>query len=105
MALKSKLNGKNDITAINAWAVTVFRCRARTLQWKESESKDVGRKSRKTMTIYGALHSKRDVDRLDITRKEGSRGLMGVEHCVRKRIIVWVFILLILKKTSSGELL
>ena len=25
LILKSKLNGKNKITAINAWAVTVFR--------------------------------------------------------------------------------
>ena len=31
------------------------------LQSKESELKDVDRKSRKTMTMYGALHPKSDV--------------------------------------------
>ena len=36
------------------------------------------------MTMYGALHLKSDVDRLYITRKEGGRGLMSVECCVRE---------------------
>ena len=55
MVLKSKLNGKSKITPINAWAVAVLRYGAEILQWKENELKDVGRKSRNTMTIYGAL--------------------------------------------------
>ena len=84
MILKSKLNGKKKITAINAWAVTVCRYGAGILQWKESELKNADRKSRKTMTMYGALHPKRDVDRLYIKRKEGGRGLMSMECCVRE---------------------
>ena len=84
MVLKSKLNGKNKITAINAWAVDLFRYGAAILLWKESELKDVGRKSRKTMTMYGALHPRSDVDRLHIKRKEDFRGLMSVELCVRE---------------------
>ena len=56
LILKSKLNGKNKITAINTWAVAVFRYGAGILQWKENELKNVDRKSRKTMTMYGALH-------------------------------------------------
>lgn len=57
LILKSKLNGKNKITAINTWAVAVFRYGAGILQWKESELKNMDRKTRKTMTIYnyGAL--------------------------------------------------
>ena len=84
LILKSKLNGKNKITAINTWAVAVFRYGAGILQWKESELKNVDRKSRKTMTMYGALHPKSDVDRLYIKRKVGGRGLMSVECCVRE---------------------
>ena len=34
------------------------------------------------MTMYGALH--RDVDRLYVKRKEGGKGLMSVERCVRE---------------------
>ena len=100
LILKSKLNGKNKITAINTWAVAVFRYGAGILQWKESELKNVDRKSRKTMTMYGALHPKSDVDRFYIKRKEGGRGLMSVECCVREEENSLVPIL---KKTSLRE--
>ena len=85
MVLKSKLSWKNKITAINAWTVAVFRYGAGILQWKESELKDVDRKSRKIMTRYGVLHPKSDVDRLYIKRKDGGRGLISVERCVREQ--------------------
>ena len=32
--------------------------------------------------MYGTLHSKSDVDRLYIPRKEGGRGLISIEDCV-----------------------
>ena len=62
----------------------VFKHGAGILHWKESELKNVERKSRKTMTMYGALHSKSDEDRLYIKRKEGGRSLMSVECCSRE---------------------
>ena len=36
------------------------------------------------MTMYGALHPKSDMDRVYMKRKEGGRGLIGVERCVRE---------------------
>ena len=60
----------------------IFRYGAGILYWKESELKEIDRKSRKTMTMYGELHPKSDVDRLYIKRKEGGRGLISVERCV-----------------------
>ena len=62
----------------------VFRYGAGILQWKESKLKDVDRKSRKTMTMYGALHLKSNVDRLYVKRKEGGKGLMSVKHCIKE---------------------
>ena len=105
LVLKSKLNGKNKITAINAWAVVVFRYGAGILQWKDSELKDVERKSRKTMAMYGVLHPKSDVDRLYVKRKERGRSLMSVERCVKEDENSLGFMLEILKENSSGELL
>ena len=35
-------------------------------------------------TVESALHLKSDVDRLYIKRKEGGRGLMSVELCVKE---------------------
>ena len=82
LVLKLKLNGKNKITAINAWAVPVYRHETGILQWKESELEDVDRKSRKKMTSYGALQPKSHMDRLYIKMKEACRGLMSAERCV-----------------------
>ena len=59
--------------------MAVFRYGAGILQWKESELKDVDRKSRKEMTMDGVLHPKSNVDRLNMKRKEGGKGLMSVE--------------------------
>ena len=40
---KSKLNGRNKVTAINTWAVTIFRYGTGMIQWKASELKDLDR--------------------------------------------------------------
>ena len=84
MILKSQLNGRNKVTAINTWAVAIFRYGAGIIQWKASELKDLDKKSRKTMKMYGGLHPKNDVDRMYVKRKEGGRGLMSVEQCIRE---------------------
>ena len=73
------MNGKNKVTAINTFAVEIFRYGAEIIQWKASELKDLNRKSRKTMAMYGEMHPKSDVDRLYVKRKEGGRGLISVE--------------------------
>ena len=58
---------KNDD---NLWAVAIFKYGVKTIQWKASELKDLDRKSRKTMKVYGGLHPKSDVDRLYVKRRE-----------------------------------
>ena len=77
LVLKSKLNRKNKIATIIAWAISIFRYGSGILQWKESKLKDVDSKSRKITTMYGALHPKSNVSRLYINSKEGGRGLMS----------------------------
>ena len=39
-------------------------------------------KTRKLLTIYGALHPKSDAGRLYVPRKEGGGGLISPEDCV-----------------------
>ena len=84
MVLKSKLNWRNKVTAISTWSVAIFRYGTGIIQWKASELEDLDRKSRKTMTIFGGLHPKSDVDRLYAKRKEGGRGFISVEQCIRE---------------------
>ena len=83
MVLKPKLNGRKNSTAINALAVSVFRYRTGILKWKRTELNDVNMKSSKTITVYGALHPKSDVEGLYIKVKEVGRGLTSVEHCFK----------------------
>ena len=39
LILKSKLNGRNKVTALNTWTVAIFRCGVGIIQWKTSELK------------------------------------------------------------------
>ena len=71
LVLKSKLNGKNKILAINTWAVSILRYGAGILKWTTNELKSMDRKSRKIMTMHGAFHPKSDAERLYLTREKG----------------------------------
>ena len=80
--LKSKLNGGNLVCGVNTWAVSLLRYSAAFASWRKSELQAIDRKTRKMLTIYGALHPKSHVDRLCIPMKEGGRGLISIEDCV-----------------------
>ena len=84
LILKSKLNGRNKVTGINTWAVAIFRYGPGIIQWKASLLKVLDRKSRNTMTMYEGLHQKSDLYILYVNRKEGGRGLISVEQCIRE---------------------
>ena len=74
LVLKSKLNGKNKINAINTWAVSVLRYGAGFIRWTKEERKALDRMTRKVLTMNGAFHPKSDVDRLYVSRVNGGQG-------------------------------
>ena len=82
LLLKSKLNGKNKIMAINTWAVPVLRYGAGIINWNVEDIRAMDRKTRKTMTMFGALHPKSDIHRIYLPRKMGGRGLISCEDCI-----------------------
>ena len=79
----SGLNGGNMMRAVNAWAVSVVRYTAGVLDWTQKELEALDKKTRKILTMNGAFHKASSVDRLYMKRKEGGRGLISVEECVR----------------------
>ena len=83
LILKSKLNGRNKVQAINTWAVSLMRYGAGIINWRKDELKEMDRRTRKLMTMNGVLSPSSDVARLYVKRKRGGRGLIGVESCVR----------------------
>ena len=86
LVLKSKLNGRNKITAINTWAVAVLRYGGGLISWTEEEMKNLDRKTRKLMTMNGALHPRSDVNRLYVPRTRGGRGLISCEGCIKSEV-------------------
>ena len=83
MILKSKLNGRNKITALNTWAVSILRYVAGILKWNKNELQETDRKTRKLKTINNELHPQSDIARLHVSRKNGGRGLIGCENRVK----------------------
>ena len=49
------------------------------LKWTKKERRQMDQRTRKLMTIHKALHSRDDIDRLYVSRKEGARGLTSIE--------------------------
>lgn len=82
LVLKSKLHARHIITAINTWAVAVIRYAAAIVKWNVDDIAELDRKTRKAMTMHGALHPKANINRLYMKRKRGGRGLISVEECV-----------------------
>ena len=80
--LKSKLNGRNIISAINSRAVSIVRYGAGVIKWTKMELEQMDRKTRKLMTVYRSFHPQGDVDRLYGKRSMGGRGLISIEDCV-----------------------
>ena len=83
LILRSKLNGRNKIMAVNTWAASVIRYGAGILKWNTDELKSLDRRTRKFMTMHGVLHPKSHIDRVYLSREMGRRGLTSCEGCIR----------------------
>ena len=80
--LKSRLQERNKIKALNTWAVSSLRYCAVIIKWTLGVLDVIDLKTRKIMTINMEFHPRSDVDRLYISRSKGSRGLIGCWNCV-----------------------
>ena len=80
--LETKLSCRNLIKGINTWSVPLVRYSESFLQWTREELKQMDQRTRKLMTTHKALHRRDDVDRLNVSRKEGGRGLASIEDSV-----------------------
>jgi len=87
MILKSEMNARNKITAIGALAVPVFRYSFGIINWRTEEIKKIDRKTSKMLTMHKMHHTKADIDRLYVKRKEGGRGLVQIEAAYKAEII------------------
>ena len=80
--LETNISSRNLIKRINTWAVPLVRCSGPFLKWTKDELKQMDQRTRKQMTMHKALHPRDDIDRLNVSRKEGGRGLASIEDSV-----------------------
>ena len=72
------------ISGINTWAVSVLRYSAGIVDWTVEELVSMDRRTRKILAMNGCMHTRSNVARLYLLRKEGGRGLISIEECVVK---------------------
>ena len=82
--LKTKLNARNKIDAINMYAIPVIRYTGGAVKWTKQEIDEIHRKTRKMFTMHGALHPRADVDRIYLPRKLGGRGLVNISDAIEQ---------------------
>ena len=51
LVMRSKLNGRNKIRALNTWAISLLRYGVGILNWNKNVLDGMDRKTRKIMTI------------------------------------------------------
>ncbi|XP_044755006.1 uncharacterized protein LOC123313959 [Coccinella septempunctata] len=84
--LKTELNAKNKITAINMWAIPVLTYTSGILTWSATELRRLDQWVRVSFTRHGILHPNSAIERLYLPRSEGGRGLSSLEAATEKEI-------------------
>ena len=94
-------------------AVGVVLYNAGILDCTVEEVVSMDRKTRKILAVNGCLHTRSNVARLYLPRKEGKRGLIGVEECVkeeckslhgyRRNSTEWMLRIVLKEKVLVGE--
>ena len=83
LVLKSELNARNKIAAINTLAVPVILYSYGVIDWKLDEIQDLDRMTRKQLCMNWMLARKADVDRIYLPCQEGGRSLMNLEKRIQ----------------------
>ncbi|KAL0266345.1 UNVERIFIED_CONTAM: hypothetical protein PYX00_008916 [Menopon gallinae] len=84
--LKSRLNGKNIVTAINTSAVPVLAYSFGIINWTKGDLNKLKTKTHKILTHHRIHHPRSAVERLTIPRKAGSRGLIDITNLHNKTV-------------------
>ena len=81
--LKTELNSKNVMTAINEYVTPVITYTFGVVNWTEQDIKEIDIHVRKSLNMNKMFEIKSDIDRLYTTRKMGGRGLISVWDCFK----------------------
>ena len=96
--LKTSLNSKNTIDAINTFAVPALSYGFPILDWSITDLSNIDQETRNILKKYHMQHKNSDITRLYIPRKEGGRGLINITDHYKNQIILYSHYL-----TNSNE--
>ena len=71
------------VSVINTWAVGAIRYSAGILDWTMEDLVSMDRRTRKILAMNGCMHTRSNVARLYLSRKEGGKGVISID-CVKK---------------------
>ncbi|CAG4968893.1 unnamed protein product [Colias eurytheme] len=84
--LKTNLNSKNTIKAINTYAIPVLTYSFGIINWSKTQLKSLQRLINTTMTYNRKHHPRSCIQRLTLPRYEGGRGLIDIINLHNKQI-------------------
>ena len=80
LVVKSELNARNKIAAINTLAVLVILYRYGVTDWQLDEVQNLDRMARKQLCMNWMLAMKADLDKINLPCQEGGKSLMNLER-------------------------
>ncbi|CAK1579741.1 unnamed protein product [Parnassius mnemosyne] len=83
---KKQLSGKHLIKAINTFAIPVLTYSFGVIKWSKTDTEQLERTTRTTLTKHNNLHPKSAIERLTIKRELGGRGLIDIQHLRQKQV-------------------
>jgi len=84
---ESQLNACQLIQAINAYVVPVILYSLPIVGWTKADIAQLDRNVRTTLTKHHARHPQSSVRRMYLPRSQGGRGLLSIDHLLRRTVI------------------
>ncbi|KAJ0176683.1 hypothetical protein K1T71_007862 [Dendrolimus kikuchii] len=86
LLLKSELNSKNTIKAVNTFAIPILTYSFGIINWSKTDLNKLQRMINTTMTKHRKHHPKSAIERLVLPRQEGGRGIIDINNLHNKQI-------------------
>jgi len=84
--LKSKLNSKHIVKAINTYAIPLLTYSFGVIKWSNTETEELNRLNRTMLTKYRMHHPKSCIQRMTLPRAQGGRGLIDITQLHKTQI-------------------
>ncbi|CAH2105270.1 unnamed protein product [Euphydryas editha] len=86
LILKSELNSRNIVKAINTFAIPVLTYSFGIINWSQTDLQKLQRTIHTKLTKFRKHHPKSCIQRLTLPRQEGGRGLIDIHNLHNKQI-------------------